>query len=152
MILMADQPHPRRRDPRTRQDIVKRQHRSHPFRLDEDRFWFSLASSDVLFYAKRLAAHGAPDVEIREAEAAPLQVQGPRSRELVGDLFGNQAAGLGYYRFTRASADGPWMKALLRALSLGPTRSLPSTAGTRVGWSATRRQKGADLRPGAGRR
>jgi glycine cleavage system aminomethyltransferase T len=30
----------------------------------------------------------------------------PRSRELVGDLFGDEAAGLGYYRFTRASADG----------------------------------------------
>lgn len=75
-------------------------------RLDEDRFWFSLASSDVMFYAMGLAAHAGLDVRIGEADAAPLQVQGPRSRELVGDLFGDEAAGLGYYRFTRASADG----------------------------------------------
>jgi glycine cleavage system aminomethyltransferase T len=75
-------------------------------RLAEDRFWFSLASSDVLFYAMGLAAHARLDVRIGEADAAPLQVQGPRSRELVGDLFGDEAAGLGYYRFTRASVDG----------------------------------------------
>ena len=75
-------------------------------RLDEDRFWFSLASSDVLFYAKGLAANARLDVRIREAEAAPLQVQGPRSRELVGDLFGDEVAGLRYYRFTRTSLDG----------------------------------------------
>jgi len=75
-------------------------------RLDEDRFWFALASSDVLFYAKGLAAHAGLDVQIREADAAPLQVQGPRSRELVGDLFGDEVAGLGYYRFARTSLDG----------------------------------------------
>jgi hypothetical protein len=47
-------------------------------RLDEDRFWFSLASSDVLFHAMGLAAHAGLDVRIGEADAAPLQVQGHR--------------------------------------------------------------------------
>ena len=75
-------------------------------RIDENTFWFALADSDVLFYAFGLAAHAGMDVELREIDAAPLQVQGPKSKDVVADLFGNDILDLRYYRFTRAEVDG----------------------------------------------
>src|SRR5438046_2308739 len=52
-------------------------------RLDENTFWFALADSDVLFYAFGLAARAGMDVELREVDAAPLQIQGPRSKDVM---------------------------------------------------------------------
>jgi glycine cleavage system aminomethyltransferase T len=75
-------------------------------RLDENTFWFALADSDVLFYAIGLAAHAGLDVELREVDAAPLQIQGPRSKELVRDLLGEEILELKYYWFARTDVDG----------------------------------------------
>ncbi len=75
-------------------------------RLDEDRFWFALADSDVLFYAKGLAARANMDVEIRELDVAPLQIQGPKSKDVVRELFGPAVLDLKYYWFTRTDVDG----------------------------------------------
>jgi aminomethyltransferase len=71
-------------------------------RMSEDRFWFALASSDALFYAKGLAALAGLDVNIREAEAHPLQIQGPHSRDVVRALFGEGILDLKYYFFREA--------------------------------------------------
>jgi glycine cleavage system aminomethyltransferase T len=75
-------------------------------RMDENRFWLALASSDVLFYAKGLAAHAGMDVEIREADVSPLQIQGPKSKDVVGDLFGDEVLNLKYYWFTKTKLHG----------------------------------------------
>jgi len=75
-------------------------------RMSEDRFWFALASSDVLFYAKGLATRAGLDVKIREAEAYPLQIQGPKAREVVRALFGDEILTLKYYFFREAQVDG----------------------------------------------
>jgi len=75
-------------------------------RMSEDRFWFALASSDALFYAKGLAARAGLDVEIREAEAHPLQIQGPKARDVVRTLFGEEILGLKYYFFRETQVDG----------------------------------------------
>jgi len=75
-------------------------------RLDENRFWFALADSDVLLYAKGLAARAGMDVEIDEPEVWPLQIQGPHSKEVVRDLFGPAVLELKYYWFSDASVDG----------------------------------------------
>jgi len=75
-------------------------------RMGENRFWFALASSDALFYAKGLAARSGLDVEIREAEAHPLQIQGPKSRDVVRTLFGDGILDLKYYFFREAMVDG----------------------------------------------
>ena len=48
-------------------------------RMDEKTFWFALASSDALLFARGLKnAYPELDVTIREADVAPLQVQGPQ--------------------------------------------------------------------------
>jgi glycine cleavage system aminomethyltransferase T len=75
-------------------------------RMSQDRFWFALASSDALFYARGLADSKGLDVEIREAESHPLQIQGPKARDVVRDLFGKEILDLKYYFFREASVDG----------------------------------------------
>jgi glycine cleavage system aminomethyltransferase T len=75
-------------------------------RLGEDRFWLAIADSDVLLYAKGVAAFAGLDVELREADVAPMQVQGPRSKDVIASLFGDEVAGLRYYRCTEAAVDG----------------------------------------------
>ena len=75
-------------------------------RMGENRFWFALASSDALFYAKGLAARSGLAVEIREADVHPLQLQGPRAREVAQALFGDGILDLKYYFFRETSVDG----------------------------------------------
>jgi glycine cleavage system aminomethyltransferase T len=75
-------------------------------RLDENTFWLALADSDILWWAKGVAVHSPLDVRVREAEAYPLQVQGPKSKSLMADLFGDPVTSLKYYHFTRAKLDG----------------------------------------------
>jgi len=75
-------------------------------RIDENTFWFALADSDVLFYAFGLAAHAGMDVRVSEIDAAPLQIQGPKSKDVVRDLLGPEILDLRYYWFSRTEVDG----------------------------------------------
>jgi glycine cleavage system aminomethyltransferase T len=75
-------------------------------RLDEDRFWLALADSDALLFAAGVAGALKMDVEVREADVAPMQVQGPRSKEVIGELFGAGVRDLRYYWCTEAEVDG----------------------------------------------
>lgn len=75
-------------------------------RLEENRFWFALADSDVLLYAKGIAANAGMDVELSEPDVSPVQIQGPRSKDVVRDLFGEDILELRYYFFTRRDLAG----------------------------------------------
>ena len=75
-------------------------------RLAEDRFWLAIADSDVLLYATGVSAFAGMDVRIHEADVAPMQVQGPASKDVIAALFGDGVAGLRYYRCAEASVDG----------------------------------------------
>jgi aminomethyltransferase len=75
--------------------------------MDENTFWFALASSDALLFARGLRnAYPDLDVTIREADVAPLQVQGPRSKDLLRDLVGDSITDLKYYWWRRAEIRG----------------------------------------------
>jgi glycine cleavage system aminomethyltransferase T len=67
-------------------------------RLGEDWFWLSTADSDVLLYALGVQAFAGLDVSIREPDVSPLQVQGPRSKDVIRALLGDEVADLRYYR------------------------------------------------------
>ena len=68
-------------------------------RVKEDCYWFSLADSDVLFWALGIALNGDYDVEITEPDVSPLQLQGPKSRDIMIKLFGDEIKDLKYYWF-----------------------------------------------------
>ena len=70
-------------------------------KLDDDRYWFSLADSDVLFWAQGLAHHSGLDVEIVEPDVSPLQLQGPKSRIIMSELFDEDFSDLKYYWFKK---------------------------------------------------
>ena len=75
-------------------------------RLGENHFWLSLADSDVLLWAKGVQVHSGMDVEIREPDVSPLQLQGPKSRAILGALLGDWVAHLRYFRFVECELDG----------------------------------------------
>ncbi len=75
-------------------------------RLAEDRFWLSLADSDVLLWARALAHALGYDVEVREPDVSPLQVQGPKSLDVMRDLFGSWVEELRYFWFRETELDG----------------------------------------------
>jgi glycine cleavage system aminomethyltransferase T len=76
-------------------------------RMDENTFWFALASSDALLFARGLR-HAYPDLDvtIREADVAPMQIQGPKSKQLMLDLVGDEIADLKYYWWRRTEVRG----------------------------------------------
>ncbi|HEY3683943.1 MAG TPA: glycine cleavage T C-terminal barrel domain-containing protein [Streptosporangiaceae bacterium] len=75
-------------------------------RLGENHFWLSLADSDVLLWAKGLAYHSGLNVTISEPDVGPLQVQGPRSKEVMTDLFGPSVLDIPYYYMAQYDLDG----------------------------------------------
>ena len=68
-------------------------------KVSEDKYWFSLADSDILFWAQGLAANTNYNVEITEPDVSPLQLQGPKSRDIMIKIFGEQISDLKYYWF-----------------------------------------------------
>ena len=75
-------------------------------RLGQNHFWLALADSDVLLFVRGIAAASDLDVQIREPDVAPLQIQGPRSKDVVRDLFGEEVLALRYYFFIETDLDG----------------------------------------------
>ena len=75
-------------------------------KLDKNKFWISLADSDVLFWAQGVAVNAGFDVHICEPDASPLQLQGPRSMDIMKSLFGEQIADLKYYWIRNMILDG----------------------------------------------
>ena len=75
-------------------------------KLAEDHFWLSIADSDVLLWAKGVAASSGMDVQIDEPDASPLQLQGPNSRDIMRAAFGDAPADQKYYRFMEYDWNG----------------------------------------------
>jgi glycine cleavage system aminomethyltransferase T len=75
-------------------------------RLAENHFWLSLADSDILLWAQGVAVHSGLDVSICEPDVSPLQLQGPRSGEIMQSLFGDKVQDLRYYWLEEYELDG----------------------------------------------
>jgi aminomethyltransferase len=75
-------------------------------RLGENHFWLALADSDVLLWARGVALKSGLRVSIAEPDVSPLQVQGPRAKEVVQALFGDAVTKLRYYWFLATKLDG----------------------------------------------
>ncbi len=75
-------------------------------RLAEDRFWLSLADSDVLLWAQGVATYAGLDVSLSEPDVSPLQLQGPKSGDIMAALFGEHIRDLKYYWLEHFELDG----------------------------------------------
>jgi glycine cleavage system aminomethyltransferase T len=75
-------------------------------RVGEEKVWISTSNMDLLFWARGIALGADYDVVISEPDVAPMQVQGPRSREILRDLLGNAIDGLAYFRAMPARVAG----------------------------------------------
>ena len=69
-------------------------------KLAEDRWWISIADSDVIFFAKGLAAGYKFDVKITEPVVDIIAVQGPKSFDLMEKVFGKIIKELKFFGFS----------------------------------------------------
>jgi glycine cleavage system aminomethyltransferase T len=75
-------------------------------RLEENRFWLSLADSDIELWARGVAYGTGHNVEIHEIDVNPVQVQGPKSKDVMVDLFGDSILDVPYYYLREYDLDG----------------------------------------------
>ena len=75
-------------------------------KLDEARYWFSLADADMLLWCTAVANEGDFDVEVSEPDVSPLAIQGPRAVALAADLFGEWIHDLKYFWFRETELNG----------------------------------------------
>tara|TARA_Y100000022_G_scaffold194884_1_gene199847 strand:- start:83 stop:1192 length:1110 start_codon:yes stop_codon:yes gene_type:complete len=68
-------------------------------RLNKDRWWISIADSDVILFAKGLAIGNKYDVKIFEPNVDIMAVQGPKSFDLMEKIFGTEIKQLKFFGF-----------------------------------------------------
>ena len=68
-------------------------------RLKEDRWWISIADSDVILFAKGLAIGNKFDVKIFEPNVDIMAIQGPKSFGLMEKVFGETITNLKFFGF-----------------------------------------------------
>ncbi len=72
-------------------------------RLARDEFWFSISDSDLMFWLQGVNVARRFDVEIDEIDVSPLQIQGPKSEDLLAALVGEKVREIPYYGLMDAS-------------------------------------------------
>ena len=75
-------------------------------KLAEDRWWVSIADSDVIFFAKGLASGNKFDVKIYEPNVDIFAVQGPKSFDLMEKIFGKKIKDLKFFGFNYFEFNG----------------------------------------------
>jgi glycine cleavage system aminomethyltransferase T len=74
-------------------------------KLSDDRYWLSIADSNILFWARAIAAERGLNVRISEPDVSPLAVQGPKAEDVVASIFGDWVRGLKYFWFSETRID-----------------------------------------------
>ncbi|MEQ8654557.1 MAG: glycine cleavage T C-terminal barrel domain-containing protein [Kiloniellales bacterium] len=75
-------------------------------KLEEERYWLSLADADVALWAEATARALNYEVEIFEPDASPMAIQGPKAVDLAADLFGSWVRELKYFWFRETELAG----------------------------------------------
>ena len=75
-------------------------------KLDENKWWISIADSDVIFFAKGLASGNKFDVKIIEPIVDIIAIQGPKSFSLMEKIFGKKITELKFFGFNYFDFEG----------------------------------------------
>lgn len=68
-------------------------------KLAEDRWWISIADSDLLYWVKGIANGWRLDVLVDEPDVSPLAIQGPQAETLMARVFGDSIKDVRFFRF-----------------------------------------------------
>jgi glycine cleavage system aminomethyltransferase T len=72
----------------------------------EDEFWFSISDSTLMLWLQGVNVGMEFDVEIDEIDVAPMQIQGPRSVDVMVDVVGEEVTEIPYYGLMEAEVNG----------------------------------------------
>lgn len=75
-------------------------------RVAEDEYWLSISDSDVLLWVQGLNHGLGFDVEIRELDVSPVQIQGPKAKALLRTLLGDEIEGLKFFNLMETRMAG----------------------------------------------
>ena len=92
-------------------------------KVEEDRWWLSIADGDLLWWARAIAAERDLDVAVSEPDVSPLAVQGPLAETVVASMFGD------WFASSSTSGSGPPRSTASRFWShgrAGPSRAASS--------------------------
>ncbi len=75
-------------------------------KLADDKYWFSIADSDICLWAKAVGAERGMDVKVTEPDVSPLAIQGPKAEDVVAALLGDWVGDMRYFAFAPFDLDG----------------------------------------------
>lgn len=75
-------------------------------KLSDDRWWVSIADSDLLLWIKGLANGYRLDVLVDEPDVSPLAVQGPKANDLMARVFGDRVRDIRFFKFDMFQFEG----------------------------------------------
>ncbi len=75
-------------------------------KLAEDLYWFSIADSDIWFWARAIAAERGLNVEISEPDVSPMALQGPKAADVVAHVMGDWVREIKYFWFRETEIEG----------------------------------------------
>jgi len=75
-------------------------------RIAEDEFWFSISDSTLMQWLQGVNVEANYDVEIDEIDVSPMQIQGPKSVDVMEDVVGPEVNDIPYYGLMEAEVNG----------------------------------------------
>ena len=75
-------------------------------KLADDLYWFSIADSDVLLWARAIAAERGFDVAVSEPDVSPMAIQGPKAQDVVASVVGDWVRELKCFWFRETEIEG----------------------------------------------
>ena len=68
-------------------------------KIAADKYWLSIADSDVLLWVKGLAVGANLNVQLHEPDVWPLAIQGPKAETVLTEIFGSKLKNLKFFNF-----------------------------------------------------
>ena len=75
-------------------------------KINEDRYWISIADSDLLMWVKGIANAYRFEVLVEEPDVSPLAIQGPKADDLAARVFGDDIRSLRFFRYSVFDFEG----------------------------------------------
>jgi glycine cleavage system aminomethyltransferase T len=75
-------------------------------KIADDCYWFSIADSNIWFWARAIAAERGLRVTVSEPDVSPMALQGPKAEDVIAHVFGDAVRSLKPFWFQEASLQG----------------------------------------------